>query len=243
MLTSSRIKLILLSLLIPILVISLWSLTNNNNDTLTLYYEKNRSNTLAEVKPVEITQVEPASVVRPVEVVELSEPVKSVDVVRPIELPEPVVMPKIITAVPEKVSKEHADQIRCMAHNIYYEAGGEPYLGQVAVARVVMNRVDHGFAANPCQVIYQKHTVVHPESERKIIRCQFSWVCQGKLTPNVNSDRYKTAHEIAELVITENRWSDEFKDEVLFFHNHTVNPRWPYKKSFTIGNHTFYAKN
>jgi spore germination cell wall hydrolase CwlJ-like protein len=223
MLTSSRIKLILLSLLIPILVTTLWSLTNNNNDTyrdITLYYKKNRSNTLVEVRPVE-----------------------TVVTVSSIKMPEPVVIPKIITTVPTTVSKEHTDQIRCMAHNIYYEAGGEPYMGQVAVARVVINRVNHGFAANPCQVIYQKHTRINPETERAVILCQFSWVCQGKLSPNTASDRYKTAHEIAELVITENKWRDEFKEEVLFFHNHTVNPRWPYKKSFTIGNHTFYAKN
>jgi N-acetylmuramoyl-L-alanine amidase len=223
MLTSSRIKLILLWTLIPILVTTLWSLTNNNNDTyrdITLYYKKNRSNTLVEVTPVE-----------------------TVVTVSSIKMPEPVVIPKIITTVPTTVSKEHTDQIRCMAHNIYYEAGGEPYMGQVAVARVVINRVNHGFAANPCQVIYQKHTRVNPETERAVILCQFSWVCQGKLSPNTASDRYKTAHEIAELVITENKWRDEFKEEVLFFHNHTVNPRWPYKKSFTIGNHTFYAKN
>ena len=221
MLILSRIKLILLWTLIPILVTTLWSLTNNNNDTykdLTLYYAKHRSNILVDVKPVE-----------------------TVSTVRPIKLPEPVVVAPAITTVP--VSKTDLDQIKCLAHNIYYEAGGEPYMGQVAVARVVMNRVNHGFAANPCQVIYQKHTVVNPETERQIIRCQFSWVCQGKLLPDTASDRYKTAHEIAELVITEDRWRDEFKEEVLFFHNHTVNPRWPYKKSFTIGNHTFYAKN
>lgn len=221
MLSTSRIKLILLWTLIPILLTTLWSLTNNNNDThkdIKIYYEKHRSEILVEVNPVEMTST-----------------------VRSIKMPEPVVIPEIPS--PIQVSKEHADQIKCMAHNIYYEAGGEPYMGQVAVARVVMNRVNHGFAANPCQVIYQTHTRINPESERAVIRCQFSWVCQGKISPNTASDRYKTAHEIAELVITQDRWRDEFKDEVLFFHNHSVNPRWPYKKSFTIGNHTFYAKN
>jgi hypothetical protein len=222
MLTSSRIKLILLWTLIPILVTTLWSLTNNNNDTyrdIKLYYKKVGNTLPAEVKSVE-----------------------TVVTISPIKLPDPVVAPPVITTVPT-VSASHAEQIKCMAHNIYYEAGGEPYMGQVAVARVVMNRVNHGFASNPCQVIYQKHTRINSETERAVILCQFSWVCQGKLSPNTASDRYKTAHEIAELVITENKWRDEFKEEVLFFHNHTVNPRWPYKKSFTIGNHTFYAKN
>ena len=47
-------------------------------------------------------------------------------------------------------------QIACMARNIYYEAGAEAMPGQAAVARVVMNRVNHGFAETPCKVIYQK---------------------------------------------------------------------------------------
>lgn len=222
MLTTSRIKLILLWTLIPILVATLWSLTNNNKDTyrdITLYYKKVGNTLPAEVKSVE-----------------------TVVTISPIKLPDPVVAPPVITTIPA-VSASHAEQIKCMAHNIYYEAGGEPYMGQVAVARVVMNRVNHGFAANPCQVIYQKHTRINPESERAVIMCQFSWVCQGKLLPDVNSDRYKTAKEIAELVITEDRWNDEHHSEILFFHNHTVNPRWPYRKTFVIGNHTFYAKN
>jgi spore germination cell wall hydrolase CwlJ-like protein len=68
--------------------------------------------------------------------------------------------------------KIDAKQIACMAKNIYYEAGHESLDGQAAVARVVLNRVRHGFGNNPCQVVYQKTTI-----EDKII-CQFSWVCE-----------------------------------------------------------------
>jgi spore germination cell wall hydrolase CwlJ-like protein len=160
--------------------------------------------------------------------------VKEVEVIQPIKLPDVIIVPKTATV---------KEQIKCMANNIYYEAGGEPYMGQVAVARVVMNRVRHGFAASPCQVIYQTTKKFDPKTEKTSTHCQFSWVCQGKNAPNVNSDRYKTAEQIAELVITENKWADEFHGDVLFFHNHTVKPRWPYKQSFIIGNHTFYAKN
>ena len=34
-----------------------------------------------------------------------------------------------------------AEELRCMALNIYHEARGEPFAGQVAVGHVVMNRV------------------------------------------------------------------------------------------------------
>jgi N-acetylmuramoyl-L-alanine amidase len=220
MLITSRIKLILLWTLIPILVIAtLWSLTNNNNDTDETVRDEKRTVTLVEVEPVKV------------ETVEVVQPIKAP------EPPEPIAIPKSVS-----MPKKNTDQIKCMAHNIYYEAGGEPYMGQVAVARVVMNRVQQGFAANPCQVIYQKRTSIHPESEKKIIHCQFSWVCQKKISPDISSDRYKIAEEIAELVITEDRWNDDRHSGILFFHNHTVNPRWPYHRTFVIGNHVFYAK-
>jgi spore germination cell wall hydrolase CwlJ-like protein len=69
-----------------------------------------------------------------------------------------------ITNVPEltnnmqetKVAKVvDPKQLTCMAKNIFYEAGSESLNGQAAVARVVMNRIAHGFGKDPCAVIYQ----------------------------------------------------------------------------------------
>lgn len=133
------------------------------------------------------------------------------------------------------------EYVKCLATNIYFEAGGEPFMGQVAVARVVMNRILHGFASDPCKVVYQKTVRYNQEQERKIIMCQFSWVCQGKLNPNRDSTTYQQAKEIATLVLTQDKWSDDIPNNILFFHNHTVNPRWNYDRKMTIGNHIFYA--
>jgi spore germination cell wall hydrolase CwlJ-like protein len=73
-------------------------------------------------------------------------------------------------------------QLACMAKNIFYEAGNESIMGQAAVARVVLNRVSHGFAKTPCAVVYQAHTVekVIDEETVKVKLCQFSWVCEDK---------------------------------------------------------------
>lgn len=135
----------------------------------------------------------------------------------------------------------NAEYLRCMATNIYHEAASEPFMGQVMVARVVMNRIKHGFAQNPCAVIYAKHEIKQEDGEDTTI-CQFSWVCEDKQTPLRNA-QYKQAEEIAKRVLTENAWSDIVPSNVLFFHNSSVNPKWPYQKVATIGNHTFYAKN
>lgn len=136
-------------------------------------------------------------------------------------------------------------QLACLAKNIFYEANGEPFLGQVAVARVVMNRIQHGFGSNPCNVIYQA-TYVEKQSEEgetyKTKFCQFSWVCEGKGEPNKNSPGYIQAKQIAYEVLAHDAYNDVVSKSTLFFHNVSVNPQWPYQEVKKIGNHIFYSK-
>jgi len=127
-------------------------------------------------------------------------------------------------------------QLHCMAKNIFYEASGESIHGQAAVARVVLNRVAHGFAKTPCGVIYQTNLV----NDVKV--CQFSWVCENKGEPNINSYQYKLAKQIAYEVMVHDRYADVIPKSVLFFHNLTVSPLWPYAEALKIGNHIFYSK-
>lgn len=146
----------------------------------------------------------------------------------------------LITPIPTAVNPEY---IRCLATNIYWEAAAEPFMGQVAVARVVVNRVKHGFGSNPCRVIYQKNTVADLNSPKGVkYTCQFSWVCQGKGTPPKNKV-YQQAEVIAREVLEQNKYSDHIPSNVLFFHSTSVNPRWGYQKAMSIGNHVFYKKD
>jgi spore germination cell wall hydrolase CwlJ-like protein len=146
----------------------------------------------------------------------------------------------------ERLQKQlaiHGEQIKCMALNIYHEAGSEPFMGQVAVARVVMNRVKHGFASSPCKVVYQSHYVPHPEDPEETRKlCQFSWTCEDKKHPGKNNPRYVQAEAIARQVILEDRWREDIPGSVLFFHNTTVDPNWAYRRIMTIGNHVFYGR-
>ena len=135
------------------------------------------------------------------------------------------------------VKKVDMKQLICMANNIFYEAGSEPIHGQAAVARVVLNRVRHGFGADPCKVIHQT-TVVE---DKRI--CQFSWVCEGKKQPNKNDPRYLKALDTAYAVMVNDDYHDVVPRSTLFFHNTSVEPIWPHRKVAVIGNHVFYAKN
>lgn len=147
------------------------------------------------------------------------------------ELPEPKEEPKEVAAVIDP------KQLLCMTKNIYYEAGSESVEGKAAVARVVMNRVAHGFARTPCNVIYQSITV----EENKV--CQFSWVCEGKNEPNKNSQKYKESAEVAYQVLAYDRYKEIVPASALFFHNIHVDPSWPYRQVAKIGNHIFYSKS
>ena len=127
-------------------------------------------------------------------------------------------------------------QLICMANNIFYEAGGESMAGQAAVAHVVLNRVRHGFAANPCNVIYQK-TI---QADKMF--CQFTWVCENKKQPNNNNPRYQVAMQVAYEVMILGMHSEVVPRSTLFFHNTGVDPNWPHRKVKQIGNHIFYSK-
>ena len=127
-------------------------------------------------------------------------------------------------------------QIACMARNIYYEAGAETMPGQAAVARVVMNRINHGFAETPCKVIYQKTTI------NENIVCQFSWVCEDKTDPSKSNPRYKRALQVAYEVMVFDMYKNVVPKSALFFHSIHIDPLWPYKQVARIGNHIFYSK-
>ncbi len=131
--------------------------------------------------------------------------------------------------------KTREKQLDCMAMNIYREAGHEPFEGKVAVAQVVMNRVNSGkFAPDVCGVIYQKSVIM----ERVV--CQFSWFCDSATkTRPVNQAAYNESYEVAKKVILEGFKLDILKD-ALYYHADYVNPRWGFEKIGKIGNHIFY---
>ena len=61
----------------------------------------------------------------------------------------------------------------CLAKNIYFEAKNQPLMGQLAVAIVVMNRVeDKRFPSTVCEVVQQGPTLAWTENFPVKNRCQ-----------------------------------------------------------------------
>ena len=126
-------------------------------------------------------------------------------------------------------------QLDCLARNIYFEAGGEPFEGKVAVAQVTINRTESGqFPSDICQVVYQKNIVYEK------VLCQFSWYCQqASVKKPMNGPIYTESMEVAKKVLLENFRLPALKD-ALYFHADYVNPKWNKKPVAKIGRHIFY---
>jgi spore germination cell wall hydrolase CwlJ-like protein len=147
---------------------------------------------------------------------------------------------------PVEISQNEQKQIQCLAENIYFEARGEPYLGKVAVARVVMNRVDHAsFKGTPCDVIYESAYVtrVTESSTQRVKVCQFSWACGPKRKIKEDDPMFIVSMKIAQKVLLTDAYRDIIPKTMLFFHNVTVQPNWGYRQAMRIGNHIFYSRH
>lgn len=118
--------------------------------------------------------------------------------------------------------------LRCLAQAVYFESRGEPLTGQLAVARVVINRAASGlYPADYCSVITQ--------------RAQFSFVKGGRIPQaDETSSAWRRAKAIAQIAHRD-LWECE-ADDALYFHATYVNPRWARQKTQVarIDTHVFY---
>ena len=136
----------------------------------------------------------------------------------------------------------------CLAQNIYFEAGNQPFSGKVAVANVTMNRVDDlQFPNEICDVVYQtKEWRTSWTGEQIPVRgqCQFSWFCDGKSdSPKVGaSQAFNLCYMLAELRLNNSDMSI-LPNDVYWYHNDSVRPYWAsaYSPYATIGDHLFYS--
>ena len=120
------------------------------------------------------------------------------------------------------------EQHRCLAMNVYHEARGERVEGQIAVAHVTINRVNHRkWKKSICEVVYQPK--------------QFSWTHLIKDPTPKEKKAWEQAKVIARDVMIGNT-EDPTKGAV-YYHANWVNPTWAnyMDLSKVIGNHLFYT--
>lgn len=135
----------------------------------------------------------------------------------------------ILTIKPEKPEKILTNNpIQCMAHTIYHEARSEPIKGQIAVASVVLTRVQaKRWKSTICGVVKMNNAFSFVDNKTKSV-------------PPVNDkEKWQQAWILATLIknpVPEMKTIDHY-------HNHSVHPYWNrfMKLEMTIGNHLFYS--
>ena len=140
-------------------------------------------------------------------------------------------------------SPENPERV-CLAQNIYFEAGNQPVAGKIAVAQVVINRVQDGqFPDNVCDVVYQtkKWRTSWKGNQIPVLgQCQFSWFCDGKSDEPTDSTTWIESYILAERVLSGD-W-DDITEGALWYHADYIMPYWAYQLNRTvyINDHIFY---
>ncbi len=143
-----------------------------------------------------------------------------------------------------RLDTEAARDLRCLAEGIYFEARGEPWRGQLAVGRVILNRVaSKQYPDTVCEVVYQNSHLHN--------RCQFSFACDGKADNIRNSDAWFSVRGFASWLLANNESTpggSEYQvlaslESATHYHADYVLPHWAKHIELTarIGRHIFYS--
>jgi spore germination cell wall hydrolase CwlJ-like protein len=138
----------------------------------------------------------------------------------------------VSTPLPEEAFS--ANEQKCLATAIYFEARGESPKGQAAVAQVILNRVRNPAYPNSiCGVVYQNDDWTN--------RCQFSFACDG--IRDVIRDRaaFELAQQVALAVTAGKIFLPEVASSTHYYATY-VSPKWAraMQRMTQIGTHLFY---
>ena len=211
---------------------------------------------------------------KPIEVVRTIEVDKYITVEKITEVPK-IIEKKVIVKVPitqtvtqtrivymPTKGKATVDpkELECMTLNIYREANNQSVAGMIAVARVVMNRVQNRrYPGTPCEVIYEGpvreswKTKKNPnlKKEERIFnpvrnRCQFSWYCDGKLDEVIKKEdniKWRIAKDIAFQILAYDKWNG-MVEGATHYHATYVSPKGRHTLRLVgkIDDHIFYRQ-
>lgn len=123
----------------------------------------------------------------------------------------------------------------CLARAVYFESRSESDLGQLAVAKVILNRVkDPNYPKSICGVVYQ--------GSGGRDGCQFSFACDGMPDDVRSPSAWAHSRMIAEKAMSGEGYVPGLGNATNY-HADYVNPRWSrtLRRMVKIGHHIFYS--
>ncbi len=125
----------------------------------------------------------------------------------------------------------------CLARAVYFEARSEPEMGQLAVAKVILNRLkDPNYPKTICGVVYQ--------GAGRNNSCQFSFACDGLSDQPTVRASWKQAKRVAAKAMAGDE-SIKIMTAATHYHADYVTPKWAtsLKRVIKIGRHIFYTNS
>jgi len=136
-------------------------------------------------------------------------------------------------------------ELECLALNVYHESRSDNFAGRVAVADVVLNRVDSNlFPDTVCEVVNQSVMRTNWKGNEVPVRgmCHFSWFCDGLSDEPMETDAYIESQIIAEMSLR-GGWRG-ITEGATHYHATYVTPNWINDRGMVpvgrIGSHKFY---
>lgn len=158
----------------------------------------------------------------------------------------------------EYYSRTEAPELYCLAENIYHEARSDSFVGQIAVADVVLNRVVSLEYPNSICDVVKEGPITESWKTRKLKdlkddqrtyypirnRCQFSWYCDGAADTIRFGDSWYKAQRIAYALVYHKKWRG-ITEGATHYHATYVTPKWSSALQLVgrIGLHIFYRKS
>ncbi|WP_073200365.1 cell wall hydrolase [Gracilibacillus kekensis] len=126
--------------------------------------------------------------------------------------------------IPATISKSEKE---LMARLVHAEAKGEPYAGKVAVATVILNRVDHNDFPDSI------NAVIHETYSNGAIHA-FSPVANGEINKRADAEAKKAVEEAI-------AFRGQGQGSIYFYNPNTAVSDWIFdtKTTIKIGNHVF----
>ena len=145
------------------------------------------------------------------------------------------------------------EDAKCLAKNIYFEAGVESTAGKLAVANVTINRAIHvNYPNTICGVVREGIHYYNASKDEYFPvrdRCQFSWYCDGRLDDPREGRTWESAQELAKKVLVNyhDKALIDITDGAMYYHANWMEtyPSWSKKKKImtSIDRHIFYGSN
>jgi spore germination cell wall hydrolase CwlJ-like protein len=164
-------------------------------------------------------------------------PIKKVVLVAPAKIEKAEQAPKLNKAEKQRAVAQRRIRLaeeNCLARAIYFEARGETEMGQLAVAKVIINRTKNPrFPKTICGVVYQG-------SQRRN-SCQFSFACDGHADEVRQPASWVQAKRVANRAIDGDHSLRNMN--AVNYHADYVKPKWSktMRRLTKIGRHIFYA--